>query len=71
LVHTFSSDTRAAVQNNQLDKINEPNFMLEFATQDDGNKTGTTQLACSLAQMQDLVGKLKEASRRLELMGSS
>jgi len=56
------------MKSNQLEKVNEPHFTLQFATEDNLGETDQVQLTCSLAQMQDLVSKLKDASKRLELL---
>eukprot|EP00041_Stephanoeca_diplocostata_P005227 m.58356 g.58356 ORF g.58356 m.58356 type:complete len:200 (+) comp15644_c0_seq1:257-856(+) len=56
------------MKSNQLEKVNEPVFTLQLATENNGGQTDTVQLACSLAQMQDLVSKLKDVSKRLELL---
>jgi hypothetical protein len=39
--------------------------------QDGGGKQGNVQVSCSLAQMQDLVSKLKDASKRLETLAAN
>eukprot|EP00039_Didymoeca_costata_P018325 m.333046 g.333046 ORF g.333046 m.333046 type:complete len:181 (-) comp17054_c0_seq1:1068-1610(-) len=54
------------MKSNQLEKINEPCFHVSFKVEDAHNENNTVQLACNMAQMQDLVSKLKEASKRLE-----
>lgn len=56
------------MKSNQLEKINEPQFTLQFATEDNAGARDNVQMSCTLAQMQDLVSKLKDASKRLELM---
>eukprot|EP00038_Savillea_parva_P009230 m.182144 g.182144 ORF g.182144 m.182144 type:complete len:192 (-) comp15454_c0_seq1:119-694(-) len=59
------------MESNQLDKVNEAHYTLQLTTEEGGGKKGQVQLACSLAQLQDLVSKLKDASKRLETLADA
>ncbi|XP_077979099.1 COMM domain-containing protein 3-like [Glandiceps talaboti] len=55
------------LKNNFVDKINEPVYMITLKTEQGGSdKTKDVQFACSMEQLQDLVGKLKDANKSLE-----
>ncbi|XP_070565350.1 COMM domain-containing protein 3-like [Ptychodera flava] len=55
------------LKNNLIDKVNEPVYMITLKTEKgDGEDKEDVQFACSMEQLQDLVGKLKDASKSLE-----
>jgi len=58
------------MKSSQLEKVNEPRFALQFATQDNHGASDNIQIECSISQMQDLVAKLKEAKKRMEIIAS-
>jgi hypothetical protein len=47
------------------------NYNHLIGAQDAGGKKESIRLGCSLAQMQDLVSKLKDASKRLEVLSTN
>jgi len=53
------------VKNSCLDKVNEPSYLINLKTQEPG-KQGNLQFSCSVDELQDLVNKLKDASKSLE-----
>ncbi|XP_072037983.1 COMM domain-containing protein 3-like [Amphiura filiformis] len=55
------------MKNNHIDKINEPTYLITLKTEV-GSREGTkdVQFCCSQEQLQDLVGKLKDATKSLE-----
>ncbi|KAL5006877.1 hypothetical protein ScPMuIL_015683 [Solemya velum] len=59
------------IKNNHMDKVNEPVYLVSLKTEEAG-KPGLqeVQLSCSLEQLQDLVGKLKDATKCLEKDGT-
>ena len=57
------------MKTNQLEKVNEPVFTMSFNTTDAHGVRAKEQLSCDLAQMQDLVAKLKDAQKRCQLIG--
>uniref|UniRef100_A0A8C5EH48 COMM domain-containing protein 3 n=2 Tax=Gouania willdenowi TaxID=441366 RepID=A0A8C5EH48_GOUWI len=53
------------MKNGQVDKVNEPFYLISLNTE----KKGTTEdinFSCTMEQLQDLVGKLKDASKSVE-----
>ncbi|XP_033639279.1 COMM domain-containing protein 3-like [Asterias rubens] len=55
------------MKSNHVDKINEASYLITLKTEEGlQNATKDVQFSCSLEQLQDLVGKLKDASRSLE-----
>eukprot|EP00794_Sanderia_malayensis_P003488 gene3488-3986_t len=55
------------IKNNHLDKINEASYLISLKTQETGVKLGEdVTFTCSFDQLQDLVGKLKDATKCLE-----
>ncbi|XP_006817084.1 COMM domain-containing protein 3-like [Saccoglossus kowalevskii] len=55
------------LKNNHVDKVNEPVYMVTLKTEEGGQEeTKDVQFACSMEQLQDLVGKLKDACKNLE-----
>lgn len=53
------------LKSNSLEKVHEPSFLLELKV-DNGPRRESVQLACSTAQLQDLVAKLKDAAKSME-----
>lgn len=58
------------IKSNQLEKVNEPVYLISLKTEVPG-KTDLeeVQFSCSLEQLQDFVGKLKDATKCLEKIG--
>lgn len=55
------------IKNSQLHRIGEPQYQIQLQTQKPGQSdSGVVQFSCSQEQLQDLVGKLKEACKSLE-----
>ncbi|XP_038044419.1 COMM domain-containing protein 3-like [Patiria miniata] len=56
------------MKSNHKDKVNEATYLITLKTEEGGlnRKTKDVQFCCSLEQLQDLVGKLKDATRSLE-----
>ena len=57
---------RLTAQNNHMDKVNEPQYVISLKTEKPGGQKGDVQMSCTLAQLQDLVGKLKNACKGVE-----
>ncbi|XP_029955932.1 COMM domain-containing protein 3 [Salarias fasciatus] len=53
------------MKNGQLDKVNEPFYMLSLKTEKDGCPEDV-DFTCTMEQLQDLVGKLKDAAKSVE-----
>ncbi|XP_072234348.1 COMM domain-containing protein 3 [Leuresthes tenuis] len=49
----------------QLDKVNEPFYMISLSTEN-GGSSEDINFACTTEQLQDLVGKLKDAAKSVE-----
>lgn len=71
LPHVVGVDWRLDyhMKTNQLEKVNEPVFTMSFNTTDAHGVQAKEQLSCDLAQMQDLVAKLKDAQKRCSIIG--
>ncbi|KAI0211588.1 COMM domain-containing protein 3 [Lamellibrachia satsuma] len=55
------------LKNNQIDRVNEPTFLISLKTQQSGRPgLEPVQLACTQEQLQDLVTKLRDACKSLE-----
>lgn len=54
------------LKNKHIDKINEPTYLINLKVEQGHQGTKDVQFNCSLEQMQDLVGKLKDATKSLE-----
>jgi len=55
------------IKNNQMDKVNKPTYLIILKTEEPGKKQGKdVQFSCSMEQLQDLVGKLKDACKSIE-----
>ncbi|XP_071950297.1 COMM domain-containing protein 3-like [Antedon mediterranea] len=55
------------MKNNYLDKVNKPTYLITLKTEENGsNEIKDVQFGCTLEQLQDLVGKLKDATKSLE-----
>lgn len=60
------------IKNNHLDKVNEPTYLVTLKTEEgDGQGTKDIQFACSIEQLQDMVGKLKDATKSMEKLSQS
>ncbi|ESP01574.1 hypothetical protein LOTGIDRAFT_238259 [Lottia gigantea] len=58
------------IKNNHLDKVNEPVYLITLKTEVAGqSELQEVQFSCSLEQLQDLVGKLKDSTKCLEKLG--
>ncbi|KAM9839685.1 polycomb complex protein BMI-1-A [Aulostomus maculatus] len=53
------------VKNGQVDKVNEPFYLLSLSTENKGAPEDIN-FACTMEQLQDLVGKLKDAAKSVE-----
>ncbi|XP_071811789.1 COMM domain-containing protein 3-like [Apostichopus japonicus] len=60
------------LKNNHLDKMNEPVYMITLKTEA-GDQQGVKniQFSCSIEQLQDMVGKLKDATKSMEKLAQS
>lgn len=56
------------LKDDQLEKVNAPVYLVEFATEANDGQKGTVQLSLSIEQLQDVVNRLKDASRALQVM---
>ncbi|CAH3179011.1 unnamed protein product [Porites lobata] len=55
------------IKNNQMDKVNKPTYLITLKTEEAGKSQGKdVQFSCSMEQLQDLVGKLKDACKSIE-----
>ncbi|XP_041478753.1 COMM domain-containing protein 3-like [Lytechinus variegatus] len=54
------------LKNKHIDKINQPTYQISLKTEQGHRGTKDVQFSCSLEQLQDLVGKLKDATKSLE-----
>ncbi|XP_013409182.1 COMM domain-containing protein 3 isoform X2 [Lingula anatina] len=55
------------IKNNHVDKVNQPTYLITLKTEECGQQdTKDVQFACTMEQLQDLVGKLKDATKSLE-----
>ncbi|XP_033107273.1 COMM domain-containing protein 3-like isoform X2 [Anneissia japonica] len=55
------------MKNNYLDKVNKPTYLITLKTEENGSsQLKDVQFGCTLEQLQDLVGKLKDATKSLE-----
>ncbi|KAM9713072.1 COMM domain-containing protein 3 [Menidia menidia] len=52
-------------KNAQLDKVNEPFYQISLSTEN-GSSSEDVNFACTTEQLQDLVGKLKDAAKSVE-----
>lgn len=58
------------IKNNHLEKVNEAVYLISLKTEVPGkSELQEVQFSCSLEQLQDLVGKLKDATKCLEKVG--
>ncbi|KAM6900261.1 COMM domain-containing protein 3 isoform 2-T2 [Xenentodon cancila] len=53
------------MKNGQLDKVNEPFYLLSLNTENQGSSEDIN-FTCTMEQLQDLVGKLKDAAKSVE-----
>ncbi|RMX39196.1 hypothetical protein pdam_00013534 [Pocillopora damicornis] len=53
--------------NNQMEKVNKPTYLITLKTEEAGKTKGEdVQFSCTMEQLQDLVGKLKDACKSVE-----
>ncbi|XP_041369030.1 COMM domain-containing protein 3-like [Gigantopelta aegis] len=58
------------IKNNHLEKVNEPVYLVCLKTEvPESSEIKDIQFSCSLEQLQDFVGKLKDATKCLEKIG--
>ncbi|KAF6019529.1 COMMD3 [Bugula neritina] len=73
--HTFYNDYYSVdcyLKNSQSDKVNQLSYLVDLHTLHPGeSEIKIVSMACSLEQLQDLVGKLKDAVRCVEKQVSS
>uniref|UniRef100_H2LSJ1 COMM domain-containing protein 3 n=1 Tax=Oryzias latipes TaxID=8090 RepID=H2LSJ1_ORYLA len=53
------------MKNGQLDKVNEPFYLISLSTET-GGASEDVDFSCTAEQLQDLVGKLKDAAKSVE-----
>ncbi|KAL7373216.1 hypothetical protein ABVT39_001535 [Epinephelus coioides] len=53
------------VKNGQVDKVNEPFYLISLNTENEGSPEDIN-FTCTVEQLQDLVGKLKDAAKSVE-----
>ncbi|XP_040921538.1 COMM domain-containing protein 3 [Toxotes jaculatrix] len=53
------------MKNGQVDKVNEPFYLLSLNTENEGSSEDIS-FTCTMEQLQDLVGKLKDAAKSVE-----
>ncbi|TNN59502.1 COMM domain-containing protein 3 [Liparis tanakae] len=53
------------VKNDQIDKVNEPFYLIALNTENKGSSEDIN-FTCTVEQLQDLVGKLKDAAKSVE-----
>ncbi|XP_027032581.1 COMM domain-containing protein 3 [Tachysurus fulvidraco] len=56
------------IKNSHVHKVNQPSYLISFNTENGGNNGASSKLnfSCSLEQLQDLVGKMKDAAKSVE-----
>lgn len=55
------------IKNNQMEKVNKPTYLITLKTEEAGKTKGEdVQFSCTMEQLQDLVGKLKDACKSVE-----
>lgn len=67
--HIVNADWRLdySIKSNQVEKLNDFNYMISLQTQGASDKVdGKFEFSCSIDQLQDLVSKLKDASKTIE-----
>ncbi|KAM8730856.1 COMM domain-containing protein 3 [Acanthopagrus schlegelii] len=53
------------MKNSQVDKVNEPVYLISLDTENEGSSEDVN-FTCTMEQLQDLVGKLKDAAKSVE-----
>ncbi|XP_038126416.1 COMM domain-containing protein 3 [Cyprinodon tularosa] len=64
-VHDVSWRLQYQMKNGQLDKINEPFYLISLNTENEGSPEDVN-FTCTTEQLQDLVAKLKDAAKSVE-----
>ncbi|KJE89287.1 HCaRG family protein [Capsaspora owczarzaki ATCC 30864] len=66
--HVVDADWRLDyyMKDNQLEKVNQPVYLIRLKTEQNGGKGPDVQFSASLEELQDLVNTLKDASRNLK-----
>ncbi|KAL7835537.1 hypothetical protein SRHO_G00278840 [Serrasalmus rhombeus] len=56
------------MKNGHVHNVNQPTFLISFNTEDGGNEgtSSDVNFSCTLEQLQDLVGKMKDAAKSME-----
>ncbi|KAM9436631.1 COMM domain-containing protein 3 [Clarias gariepinus] len=56
------------IKNSHVHKVNQPSYLISFKTETGGNNETSSEqnFNCTLEQLQDLVGKLKDAAKSVE-----
>ncbi|XP_017308136.2 COMM domain-containing protein 3 [Ictalurus punctatus] len=56
------------IKNSHVHKVNQPSYLISFNTESGDNNGASSKLnfSCTLEQLQDLVGKMKDAAKSLE-----
>uniref|UniRef100_G3ND66 COMM domain-containing protein 3 n=1 Tax=Gasterosteus aculeatus TaxID=69293 RepID=G3ND66_GASAC len=64
-IHDASWCLQYHVKNDQVDKINEPFYLISLNTEKE-RSSDDINFTCTVEQLQDLVGKLKDAAKSVE-----
>ncbi|MCI4391454.1 hypothetical protein PGIGA_G00134600 [Pangasianodon gigas] len=56
------------IKNSHVHKVNQPSYLISFNTENGENTGASSELnfSCTLEQLQDLVGKMKDAAKSVE-----
>ncbi|XP_032222436.2 COMM domain-containing protein 3 [Nematostella vectensis] len=55
------------IKNNHMEKVNQPTYLITLKTEETNKSKGKDiQFSCSMEQLQDLVGKLRDACKTME-----
>jgi len=54
------------IKSNSVEKINTPLYRIALKTEEPEGKTKTVEFSCTMDQLQDLVSKLKDATKQIE-----
>uniref|UniRef100_A0A3Q3J539 COMM domain-containing protein 3 n=1 Tax=Monopterus albus TaxID=43700 RepID=A0A3Q3J539_MONAL len=64
-IHDVSWRLNHQLKNEQVDKVNEPFYLISLNTKNEGSSEDIN-FTCTVEQLQDLVGKLKDAAKIVE-----
>ncbi|EDO49048.1 predicted protein [Nematostella vectensis] len=58
--------------NNHMEKVNQPTYLITLKTEETNKSKGKDiQFSCSMEQLQDLVGKLRDACKTMERVANT